>query len=64
LDKQRTFFYGFMVGFVLMILPVPHFFFWKDVTDNVEVIFRYSGFALMVVCGIPLIIDVFRNYLK
>lgn len=64
MDKQRTFFYGFIVGFVLLILPIPHFFFLKDVMENVEVIFQYSGFVLMVVCGIPLIIDVFRNFLK
>lgn len=64
MDKQRTLFYGFMVGFVLMILPIPQFFFWKDVTDNVELIFRYSGFVMLVVCGIPLIMDVFRNIYK
>ncbi|WP_316568810.1 hypothetical protein [Neobacillus sp. YIM B06451] len=64
MDKQRTFFYGLIVGFVLLILPIPHFFFWQDVTDIVEAIFRYSGFVLMVVCGIPLIFDVFRNFVK
>lgn len=62
LDKQRTFFYGFVVGFILMIVPVPSFFFWRDVMEHVDAIFRNSGFLMLVVCGIPLVIDVFRNF--
>jgi len=30
--------------------------------EHVEVIFRYFGFLMLVVCGIPLIIDVLRNF--
>jgi hypothetical protein len=64
LDKQRTLFYGFIVGFVLMVLPIPNFFFWKDVIDNISIIFDYAGFIIFGICGIPLIIDVVRSLKK
>ncbi|MFS1519541.1 hypothetical protein V1503_24240 [Bacillus sp. SCS-151] len=62
MDKQRTYFYGFIAGFVLIILPVPHFFFWEDIIDIVDVVFQYSGFILLMVCVFPLVIEVFRNF--
>ena len=61
-DKQRTIFYGFVVGFVLKIVPVPSYFFWVDVKEHIDAIFRNSGFLMLVVCGIPLIVGVFRNF--
>ncbi|MCA1030920.1 hypothetical protein LCL95_07805 [Bacillus timonensis] len=61
MERQRTLFYGFIVGVVLMILPLPKFFFWEDVLDVVEAIFDYSGFILFVICGVPLIIHVLKN---
>ncbi|MFD2444038.1 hypothetical protein ACFSO7_08570 [Bacillus sp. CGMCC 1.16607] len=64
MDKQRTLFYGFIVGFVLQVLPIPNFFFWEDVIDNVSIIFDYAGFIFLGICGIPLIIDVFRSFKK
>jgi hypothetical protein len=57
MERERTLFYGFIVGVILMILPLPEFFFWEDVLDVVNAIFDYSGFILFVICGIPLIID-------
>jgi len=62
LDRQRTFFYGFIVGFVLMTFPIPTFFFWRDVMEHVELLFRYFGFLLLVVCAIPLMSDVLRSF--
>lgn len=60
MDRQRTFFYGLIVGFIMLVLPIPQFFFWEDVMEHVTAIFHYIGFILLVVCGIPLIIDVLK----
>jgi hypothetical protein len=61
MERQRTLFYGFIVGVILMILPLPEFFFWEDVLDIVKAIFDYSGFILFVICGIPLIVGVINR---
>lgn len=64
MDRQKTLFYGFIVGFTMMILPIPEFFFWVDVIEHVESFFRWLGFIIFVICGVPIIYDVFRYYTK
>ena len=59
MDRQRALFYGFIIGLVLLIAPVPHILYWMD--DNEEV-FRYLGLFISVICALPLIIDVVRVY--
>ena len=44
MDKQRTIFYGFVVGFVLKIVPVPSYFFWVDVKEHIDAIFEIVAF--------------------
>jgi hypothetical protein len=61
MERQRTLFYGFIVGVILMILPLPEFSFLEDVLDVFKAIFDYSGFILFVICGIPLIIDIIKK---
>jgi hypothetical protein len=63
-DNTRVFFYGFIVGTVLLLMPIPHFFFWSGVLDQVEIIFRYLGFALFGACGITIIIRVARAFFE
>jgi tellurite resistance protein TehA-like permease len=63
-DRQRALFYGFIIGLVLLIAPIPAVFYWMD--DN-EAVFRYLGLVICVTCAIPLIIDVievFKNIFK
>ncbi|GGI11806.1 hypothetical protein [Gottfriedia solisilvae] len=60
MDRQRTFFYGFIIGVTLMIVPIHPFFFWRDVMDIVDTIFRYLGFVLFLICGGALIKDLYR----
>jgi hypothetical protein len=60
MDIQRTYFYGFVVGFILLVLPIPHFFFLSGVMEHVVVTFHYIGFILLLVCAIPLIVDVIK----
>ncbi|WP_202080147.1 hypothetical protein [Caldalkalibacillus salinus] len=64
MDKQRTLFYGFIIGVILMVLPLPKFFFWEDVLDVVNILFDYSGFFLFVICGFPLINNVLRHLIS
>ncbi len=64
MDRQRTLFYGLMIGFALLIVPIPGFFFWMDIIEIVAMIFRYIGFLIFLVCGIPLIIDVYKILAK
>ncbi|GAA0339574.1 hypothetical protein GCM10008967_32410 [Bacillus carboniphilus] len=64
MEKQQNYFYGFIAGFILMIIPIYPFFFWRDVTNVVEDVFRYGGFILLTICGIPLIAGVLRNFRK
>ncbi|MFP7471183.1 hypothetical protein SFC55_09235 [Niallia taxi] len=59
MDRQRALFYGFIIGVVLLITPVPHVLYWMD--DNEEV-FRYFGLFISVICAVPLIFDVARVY--
>lgn len=28
MDRQRTLFYGLIIGFALLIVPIPRLFFW------------------------------------
>jgi len=58
-DRQRALFYGFIIGLVLLIAPVPNALYWMD--DNEE-IFRYFGLFLSIICAFPLIVDVVRVY--
>jgi hypothetical protein len=62
--KQRTFFYGLMVGFTLMIFPIPRFFFWKDTMDIVEPVFRYFGFFIFIICSFAILVDLFKIIIK
>ncbi|RSD28635.1 hypothetical protein [Mesobacillus subterraneus] len=63
MDRQRILFYGFIIGATLMVLPIPMFFFWRDVSDVVDAAFDYLGFILFVVCGVPLIKDILKTVL-
>jgi hypothetical protein len=58
-ENGRIFFYGFVVGTVLM--PIPNFFFWSGILDHVETIFRYAGFVLFAACGSTIIVQVVRT---
>lgn len=60
MEKQRTLFYGFIIGFSLLIVPIPRFFFGMDIIEVVASTFRYLGFIIFLICGIPLIMDVFK----
>jgi hypothetical protein len=67
MDKQRTVFYTLIVGFTLMIFPIPRFFFWDGVFEKVELVFRYFGFFIFILCCFILLLDFFRimvNFLK
>jgi putative Mn2+ efflux pump MntP len=62
-EDTRIWFYGFVVGTVLMLMPVPNFFFWKDVIEHVESIFQYVGFVFFAVCGVALLVRVIRSFI-
>lgn len=64
MDKQRSMFFGFILGFALLLVPVHPFFFWKDAVDGVETFFHYVGIIFFVICGIALIIDVIKAFTK
>ncbi|MEQ2526960.1 hypothetical protein WMO40_09625 [Bacillaceae bacterium CLA-AA-H227] len=59
MDRQRALFYGFIIGLVLVIAPIPSSFYWIDGTVSV---FRYLGLVISFICAIPLIIDVIVVY--
>lgn len=64
MERDRTYFYGFIVGVSMILLPIPRFFFWAGVMEHVETFFRYFGFVLFVCCGIPLVVAVVRQMLR
>lgn len=64
MDKQRTVFYSLIVGFTLMIFPIPSFFFWDDVIEKVELVFRYFGFFIFILCCLILLRDLYKIILK
>jgi hypothetical protein len=61
IDRQRTFFFGFLVGVSLLLISVPHFFFWVDIIEIIDKLVDYLGFILIVICGPPLIWDVVKK---
>jgi hypothetical protein len=63
-DNIRIFFYGFVVGTVLLLMPIPSFFFWRGVLDHVETMFRYVGFVFFAACGITIIVRVVRTFFE
>lgn len=60
MDKQRTVFYALIVGFTLMIFPIPSFFFWDDVIEKVEIVFRYFGFFIFILCSLILLMKFYK----
>ncbi|TMV42903.1 hypothetical protein FE783_36830 [Paenibacillus mesophilus] len=62
-DNTRIFFYGFVVGSVLLLMPIPHFVIWSGILEYVETVFRYIGFVLIAACGIKIIVRVVRTFL-
>jgi hypothetical protein len=62
--KQRTFFYGLMVGFTLMIFPIPRIFFWEDTMDIVEPVFRSFGFFIFIICSFTILLDLVKVIIK
>ncbi|MCR2805708.1 hypothetical protein [Paenibacillus soyae] len=62
-DNTQIFFYGFVVGCVLLLMPIPHFFFWSGIMEHVEAVFRYLGFILFMACGITVIVRVARAFM-
>lgn len=61
MDRQRTLFYGFIIGLAIFITPIPSVLYWMD--DN-EAAFRYIGFIISLICGARLIIEVILVFLK
>lgn len=64
MDKQRSIFYGLIVGFTLMIFPIPYFFFWDGVMDIVKPTFHYIGFFIFIICAVLLTFDLFKVLFK
>jgi len=62
MDNQRTYFYGCVLGFILMSIRVPAFFFWVDIIEHVDFLFQFCGFVLLVICSIPLIFDILKTF--
>jgi hypothetical protein len=63
-EDIRILFYGFIVGTVLMVMPIPGFFFWRDVIEKVGALFRYTGFIFFTVCGIAILVEVIKAILR
>jgi len=62
-EDTRIWFYGFVVGTVLMLMPAPKFFFWKDVVEHVETILQYIGFVFFAICGFIILAQVVRRFI-
>jgi hypothetical protein len=64
MDKQRTFFYGFIVGVIFMMFPVPGFTFLGEILMILKGIIQIIGLILFVVCSVPLIIHTYRALIR
>lgn len=62
-DNIRIFFYGFVVGCALLLMPIPQFVFWSGILEHVETVFRYIGFVFFAACGITILVRVVRTFL-
>jgi hypothetical protein len=61
MERERTLFYGFLIGLGLTIIPIPRFFFWKDIMEHVTAFFRYGGFIFAIACALPLVLNILKN---
>ncbi|MCR2805687.1 hypothetical protein [Paenibacillus soyae] len=62
-ENTQIFFYGFIVGCVLLLMPIPHFAFWSGIMEHIEAVFRYLGFVLFAACGLTIVVGVGRAYM-
>lgn len=60
-DHTRIFFYGFVVGTVLLLIPVPQFVLWNGILEHVETMLRFIGFIFFAICGIAILERVVRT---
>lgn len=63
MHKTQKFYYGFIVGLGLTIIPIPR---WFDhtITDIIEPFLRGLGFIIAMVFVIPLIIRIVKDSLS
>jgi hypothetical protein len=64
MDKQRTYFYGFIVGVVFMLFPIPSISFLADIILVLKEIIQIIGLVLVIVCSVPLIINTYRALIR
>ncbi|WP_456275801.1 hypothetical protein [Bacillus sp. AK128] len=64
MDRQRTLFYGFIVGVIFMMFPVPSVSVLGDLIVSLRGPIQIIGLILFVACSIPLIFHTIKTFIK
>ncbi|MBO8172250.1 MAG: hypothetical protein H0Z33_10195 [Bacillaceae bacterium] len=61
MDVIRRLFYVFVVGFGFSVIPVPRFFFWSGIVDQIASFIHSIGFIMAMIAGIMLMVEISRR---
>jgi ABC-type proline/glycine betaine transport system permease subunit len=64
MDRQRTFFYGFIMGVVFMMFPIPSVSVLGDLLVSIQGAIQIIGLILFIVCSIPLLINTYKAFIN
>jgi hypothetical protein len=62
--KLQIYFYGMILGALLMIVPAYNYFFLFGVVYEFFELLRYLGIIFFIMCGIPIAITVIKTLLN
>jgi hypothetical protein len=64
MDRQRTYFYGFIMGVIFMMFPVPSVSVLGDLLVSIKGAIQIIGLILFIVCSIPLLISTYKAFIS
>ncbi|MBM7659684.1 hypothetical protein JOC85_000451 [Bacillus mesophilus] len=64
MDRQRTFFYGFIVGVVFMMFPIPSVSVLGNLLVSIQGAIQIIGLIVFIACSIPLLISTFKAFMN
>lgn len=64
MDRQRTFFYGLIMGVVFMMFPVPSISILGELLVTLKGAIQIIGLILFIACSIPLLVSVYKAFIR
>ncbi|WP_246938511.1 hypothetical protein [Bacillus pinisoli] len=64
MDRQRTFFYGLIMGVVFMMFPVPSVSILGELLVTLKGAIQIIGLILFIACSLPLMVSVYKAFIR